>query len=58
MRMNEVPEIDVHIVPSKFLPGGVGEPVTTAAIPALTNAMFAATGRRVRRLPVGGQLMA
>jgi isoquinoline 1-oxidoreductase subunit beta len=58
MRMNEAPAIDVHIVPSTQAPGGVGEPGTSAAIPALANAVFAATGKRIRKLPVGEQLKA
>lgn len=56
MRMNEAPQIDVHIVPSAEAPGGVGEPGTSVAIPAVVNAVFAATGQRVRTLPIAGQL--
>jgi isoquinoline 1-oxidoreductase beta subunit len=56
MRINETPLIDVHIVPSMDRPGGVGEPGTSAAIPALVNAVHAATGRRIRTLPIGQQL--
>jgi len=56
MRMNEVPRIDVHIVASTQPPGGVGEPGTSASIPALANAVFAATGKRVRKLPIAKQL--
>lgn len=56
MRMNEAPQIDVHIVPSAEAPGGVGEPGTSVAIPAVVNAVFAATGQRVRTLPISGQL--
>jgi isoquinoline 1-oxidoreductase subunit beta len=56
MRINEVPHIEIHIVPSGEAPGGVGEPGTSAAIPALVNAVHAATGRRIRALPIGSQL--
>ena len=56
MRMNETPRIDVHIVPSGEAPGGAGEPGTSVAIPAVVNAVFAATGQRVRTLPIAGQL--
>jgi isoquinoline 1-oxidoreductase beta subunit len=58
LRMNEAPEIEVHLVSSPEYPGGVGEPGTSAVFPAVTNAIFAATGRRIRKLPVGGQLSA
>jgi isoquinoline 1-oxidoreductase beta subunit len=56
LRMNETPPIEVHIVQSNEAPGGIGEPGTAALAPAVTNAIFAATGTRVRKLPVGGQL--
>ena len=52
MRMNEAPRIEVHMVKSIDEPGGLGEPGTSAVAPALTNAIFAATGKRIRRLPV------
>jgi isoquinoline 1-oxidoreductase beta subunit len=51
LRMDEAPVIDVHMVPSTEAPGGVGEPGTPPLAPALANALFALTGRRVRRLP-------
>ena len=51
LRMREMPEIDVHVVPSDAAPGGIGEVSTPAIAPAVANAIFAATGRRVRRLP-------
>ncbi|KWK72236.1 aldehyde dehydrogenase [Burkholderia ubonensis] len=56
LRINETPPIDVHIVKSGEAPGGIGEPGTAALAAALTNAIFAATGKRVRKLPVGNQL--
>ncbi|MGD0232109.1 MAG: molybdopterin cofactor-binding domain-containing protein [Syntrophorhabdales bacterium] len=52
-RMSEAPlETHVHIVPSSDLPTGVGEPGVPPTIPAICNAFFAATGRRIRRLPI------
>jgi isoquinoline 1-oxidoreductase subunit beta len=53
VRMNEMPAIEVYIVPSTEAPGGVGEPGTPPIAPAVTNAIFAATGKRIRRLPIG-----
>ena len=53
MRINEAPAIDVHIVASHDEPGGIGEPGTSAVAPALANAVFAATGKRIRKLPIG-----
>jgi isoquinoline 1-oxidoreductase beta subunit len=58
LRINETPEIDVHIVKSSEAPGGIGEPGTSALQPALANAIHAATGRRLHTLPVGDQLKA
>jgi isoquinoline 1-oxidoreductase beta subunit len=52
LRMNEAPAIEVHIVQNSEPPGGVGEPGTSAIIPAVTNAIFAATGKRLRKMPV------
>jgi isoquinoline 1-oxidoreductase beta subunit len=52
-RINDAPlQVDVHIVESDQPPGGVGEPGLPPIVPALTNAIFAATGKRVRELPV------
>ncbi|MGZ2747530.1 molybdopterin cofactor-binding domain-containing protein [Burkholderia stagnalis] len=56
LRIDETPPIDVHIVKSAEAPGGIGEPGTAATAAALSNAIFAATGTRLRRLPVGSQL--
>jgi isoquinoline 1-oxidoreductase beta subunit len=52
LRMNEAPAIEVHIVQSSEPPGGMGEPGTSAIVPAVTNAIFAATGKRLRKLPI------
>jgi isoquinoline 1-oxidoreductase subunit beta len=52
LRINEAPLIEVHLVKSTEAPGGVGEPGTSAVIPAVANAIFAATGKRVRKLPI------
>jgi isoquinoline 1-oxidoreductase beta subunit len=52
VRMNEAPAIEVYIVQNTESPGGMGEPGTSTIVPAVTNAIFAATGKRLRRLPV------
>ena len=52
LRIFEAPEIEVHIVPSAASPTGVGEPGVPPAASALANAIFAACGKRVRRLPI------
>jgi isoquinoline 1-oxidoreductase beta subunit len=56
LRMHETPRIETHIVASQEAPGGMGEPGTAAVTPALTNALFALTGQRIRTLPVSGNL--
>jgi isoquinoline 1-oxidoreductase beta subunit len=57
LRMNETPPIEVHLVQNGEAPGGVGEPGTAATAPALANAVFAATGTRIRQLPLQKALM-
>ncbi|QHT70970.1 xanthine dehydrogenase family protein molybdopterin-binding subunit [Rhodocytophaga rosea] len=51
MRINEIPPVEVHILPSTDKPDGVGEPGLPPLAPALGNAVFAATGKRIRKLP-------
>jgi isoquinoline 1-oxidoreductase beta subunit len=53
LRGNELPELDVHLVPSDEAPGGIGEAAVPLVAPALCNAIFAATGKRLRSLPIG-----
>lgn len=57
LRVNEVPELDVYVVPSEAAPGGVGETGVPPVAPALCNAIFAATGKRLRTLPIAGQML-
>jgi isoquinoline 1-oxidoreductase beta subunit len=52
LRMNEAPAVDVHIVENSEPPGGMGEAGTSAIVPAIANAIFAATGKRLRKMPV------
>src|SRR5207245_816753 len=51
LRMSDVPEVEVHVVPSTEYPTGLGEPGTTTILPALSNAIFAATGARAACRP-------
>ena len=52
LRMPEMPRVEVHIVASREPPGGIGEPGTPPIAPAVVNAIFAATGKRLRALPI------
>ena len=52
IRMNEAPGIEVHLVKSSEPPGGMGETGTSAIVPAIANAIFAATGKRLRKMPI------
>jgi hypothetical protein len=52
LRMGDVPEMDIEFLPSTEVPTGLGEPATTVVGPAIGNAIFAATGARLRHLPI------
>ncbi|GIL01616.1 MAG: aldehyde dehydrogenase [Alphaproteobacteria bacterium] len=56
MRMNQCPQIEVAVLETYHRMGGAGEPGTPPAIPALANAVFAATGKRVRSLPISQEI--
>jgi len=57
LRIDAAPVVEVHIVGSSETPGGMGEAGTSAIVPAVTNAIFAATGKRLRKLPVDAALL-
>uniref|UniRef100_UPI0031CF6694 molybdopterin cofactor-binding domain-containing protein n=1 Tax=Inquilinus sp. TaxID=1932117 RepID=UPI0031CF6694 len=57
LRIHECPPIEVHVVPSAEPPGGIGELGTPGVAPALMNAIFAATGKRLRDLPLDTRLL-
>jgi isoquinoline 1-oxidoreductase beta subunit len=57
LRINEIPQIEVHLIKSADAPGGIGETGATAAPPALGNALFAATGIRLRRMPIDQDIL-
>jgi len=58
LRIDEAPAIDVHIIKSGEAPGGIGETGVTTAPPAIRNAIFAATGIALRRLPIDREVLA
>jgi isoquinoline 1-oxidoreductase beta subunit len=58
LRIDQIPPIDIHLIKSDAPPGGIGEPGTTAAIPALRNAIYAATGVALRRMPIDRKRLA
>ncbi|MBV8905781.1 MAG: xanthine dehydrogenase family protein molybdopterin-binding subunit [Acidobacteriia bacterium] len=55
LRIDEMPVVEVHIVPSQEAPGGIGEASTPTTAPAVANAIFAITGKRIRHLPIRSQ---
>jgi isoquinoline 1-oxidoreductase beta subunit len=57
LRINEAPVIEVHVVQSSEPPGGLGEAGTSGIVPAVSNAIFAATGKRLRKMPVDPALL-
>jgi isoquinoline 1-oxidoreductase beta subunit len=52
LRMDEMPIVEVHLVKSPDSPGGIGESAVPLIAPAVTNAIFAATGKRIQKLPI------
>jgi isoquinoline 1-oxidoreductase subunit beta len=57
LRINEMPVVEAHIVESNEAPGGLGEPGVPSVAPAVTNAVFALTGKRIRSLPIDRNLL-
>jgi isoquinoline 1-oxidoreductase beta subunit len=58
LRIDQMPKIEVHLIKSGEAPGGIGETGTTAGPPALRNAIFAATGIALKRLPIDRDVLA
>jgi isoquinoline 1-oxidoreductase beta subunit len=52
LRIDEMPQVEVHILPDQRPPQGVGETGVPPIVPAVANAIFAATGARIRRIPI------
>ena len=57
IRIADMPRVEVHIVPSTANPTGIGEPGVPPLAPAVVNALAAATGKRIRRLPIATDLL-
>jgi len=57
LRINQAPPIDVHLIRNGEAPGGIGETGTTSAVPALRNAIYAATGVALRCMPIDSKLL-
>jgi isoquinoline 1-oxidoreductase beta subunit len=57
VRMKDMPKVEVHVVPSRETPQGVGEPGVPPVAPAVCNALFVLTGKRIRRLPVTAEAL-
>jgi isoquinoline 1-oxidoreductase beta subunit len=57
LRINEAPDIEVHVVKSPEPPGGMGEAGTSGIVPAVANAVFAATGKRLRKMPIDSKVL-
>ncbi len=55
--MNQMPKVEVYIVSSTEKPSGVGEVATPVIAPAVCNGIFAATGKRIRRLPIKAEML-
>jgi CO/xanthine dehydrogenase Mo-binding subunit len=58
LRIADMPKVEVHLVPSHESPGGIGQPGVPSTAPAVANAIFAATGKRLRSLPFQTQELA